>query len=227
MVINRPTGSRPPLVVGLTGGIGSGKSLVSDLFTELGAVVIDTDIVSRQLVAAGSEGLAAVVDAFGSSLVDRHGELDRSALRRLIFGDDAARSRLEAILHPRIRHEVERQLAEVVDRDYALVVIPLLAERGDGYSLDRVVVVDADESLRRQRVARRDGVERQQIDQILAAQARREERLALADDIVVNNGSVEQVRARVIELNQLFSRLSGEFREKHSPPLPTREAGRE
>lgn len=190
--------------VGLTGGIGSGKSTVANLFTELGVPVIDTDVIARQLTLPGGAALEAIRAAFGEDVILADGMLDRAALRRRVFADAVARRQLEAILHPRIRQMVEQALA-TLDAPYALIVIPLLVETG-GYRdvLRRVLVVDCPEALQVARVMARSGLARDEVDAILAAQAGRAERLAAADDVIVNDASAAALRAEVTALHQRY-----------------------
>jgi dephospho-CoA kinase len=194
--------------VGLTGGIGSGKSTVADLFAELGVPVIDTDVIARELTVPGSAALEAIHSAFGDEVIRPDGSLDRAALRRLVFADADARHRLESILHPRIRQAVE-QVRAGLSASYILLVIPLLVET-DGYRdlLDRVLVVDCPEELQITRVIARNGLARDEVLPIVAAQARRSERLAIADDVIVNTLAREALRAEVVTLNQRYLMLS-------------------
>lgn len=191
-------------VIGLTGGIGSGKSTVADLFAHSGAAVIDTDLIARQLVTPGSPALAEIRAAFSDAVLDSAGKLDRAGLRRLVFADDTARRRLEAILHPRIRSDVKHALAEV-QTPYAVVVIPLLIETG-GYRdmLDRVLVVDCPETLQIERVMARNGLSAEDVRAIMATQASRAARLAAADDVIENTGSAETLRSAVAALHQRY-----------------------
>jgi dephospho-CoA kinase len=194
--------------VGLTGGIGSGKSTVADLFAELGTPVIDTDAIARELTAAGGAALQEVHARFGDAVMQADGTLDRAALRRRIFADSAARRQLEAILHPRIRQAVEQTLATLT-APYALVVIPLLVETG-GYRdvLNRVLVVDCPEDLQVARVMARSGLTRDEVKAILAAQAGRAERLAAADDVIVNAATPAALRAEVAMLHRRYLAFS-------------------
>ena len=191
------------LRIALTGGIASGKSTVADLFEKLGASVIRTDEISREMVSPGSDGLQAIVDTFGAEILDKSGELDRERLRRLVFSDEARRKELEAILHPMIQQEVNRRLQshEAEDDTYAIVEIPLLAETGGAGRYDRVLVVDCDPSVQLARLRKRDDVDEQDARAALAAQASREERLAIADDIIDNN------RATLAELEEVVRSL--------------------
>ncbi len=194
------------LIIGLTGGIGSGKTAVSDRFAALGVPVIDTDLISRQVVLPDQPLLQEIIQTFGERYLDGSGQLDRAALRQLVFSDPSSREKLEAILHPAIRLEAQRQLNEL-RADYALLVIPLLAETGGDYTLDRILLVDAPESLQIERIMQRDNISIQAAREILNSQASRAQRLQLADDVIGNDGSlpalysaVEQLHARYLEL---------------------------
>jgi dephospho-CoA kinase len=196
-------------VVGLTGGIGSGKSTVADLFAAQGVPVVDTDVIARALTQPDGEALPAIRDAFGTTVFATDGTLDRAALRRVVFADPAARQRLEAILHPRIRARVADALRRL-RAPYALVVIPLLVETGAYRELlQRVLVVDCAETEQVERVMRRSGLSREEVAAILAAQASRGERLAAADDIVVNTASPDALAPQVAALHQRYLVLAG------------------
>jgi len=194
--------------VGLTGGIGSGKSTVADLFAGQDVPVIDTDAIARQLTAPGGAALEAIHAVFGDAVMQADGTLDRAALRRRIFSDAAARRQLEAILHPRIRQQVEQRLAELT-APYALIVVPLLVETG-GYAdmLDRVLVVDCPEEVQIARVMARSGLARDEVKAILAVQADRAERLAAADDVIVNTAAPEALRRQVATLHRRYLAFS-------------------
>ncbi len=196
------------LVVGLTGGIGSGKSTVADCFAAHDVPVIDTDAIARELTAPGGAALDAIRAAFGAGVVLADGALDRAALRRRIFSDVGERHRLEAILHPRIRAVVAQTLATLTT-PYALVVIPLLVETG-GYRdvLNRVLVVDCPEELQVARVMARSGLARNEVEAILAAQAGRATRLAAADDVILNTETPAALQSRVAELHQRYLGLA-------------------
>jgi dephospho-CoA kinase len=193
--------------VGLTGGIGSGKSTVADRFAALGVPVIDTDVIARELTAPKGAALDAIRAAFGDSVMQAEGVLDRAALRRRVFADAGARHQLEAILHPLIRHSVECARASIT-APYVLIVIPLLVETG-GYRdlLDRVLVVDCPEDLQIARVIGRSGIEVDEVKAILAAQASRAERLAAADDIIDNAFSLGSLDAQVAALHRRYLAL--------------------
>jgi dephospho-CoA kinase len=194
------------LRVGLTGGIASGKSTVADMFADLGVPVIDTDVIAREIVAPGKPALAEVRERFGECVLDATGNLDRTAMRKLIFEDDQARRDLEAILHPRIGEETRIQ-AEAANGIYQLIVVPLLTESALLDFVDRVLVVDCDEKRQIQRLLERDTETIEQARRIIAAQSSRDERLSIADDIIDNSGDLQSTRTAVTELDQLYRRL--------------------
>jgi dephospho-CoA kinase len=197
-----------PFRVALTGGIASGKTAVANFFASHGVPVIDTDVIAREVVEPGQPALAAVVDAFGTGVLAADGRLDRPRLRERIFGDAEARRRLEAILHPAIRAEMERQ-SRAAGGPYQVLVIPLLAEGGRRDHIDRVLVVDVPEATQIERLVRRDGVSRDQADAALRAQASRDARLAFADDVIENTGDVAALETRVAKLHGNYLRRAG------------------
>ncbi len=197
----------PSFRVALTGGIASGKSTVADLFAQLGVPVIDTDLIARQVVAPGQPALAEIVAAFGPEALDAEGGLDRRRMRERIFADPGARHRLEAILHPAIRAEMERQSA-TAGGAYQLLVIPLLTEGGRRDHVDRVLVVDVPEELQLERLVGRDQVTAEQARASLEAQATRAERLGFADDVIRNTGPVDELRGKVAELHEKYLALA-------------------
>lgn len=197
-----------PFRVALTGGIASGKTAVANLFATHGVPVIDTDVIAREVVEPGQPALAAVVDAFGTGVLAADGRLDRPRLRERIFGDAEARRRLEAILHPAIRAEMERQ-SRAAGGSYQVLVIPLLVEGGRRDHIDRVLVVDVPEATQIERLVRRDGVSRDQADAALRAQASRDARLAFADDVIENTGDVAALETRVAKLHGNYLRRAG------------------
>jgi len=197
------TADPPPFRVALTGGIASGKTTVANLFAELGVPLIDTDVIARQVVEPGQPALAEVVKAFGPDVLDAEGRLDRRRMRQRIFSDPAARQRLEAILHPAIRAEMERQSC-AAGGPYHVVVIPLLAEGKRRDHVDRVLLVDVPEELQIQRLMMRDRVTHEQAEASLNAQATRAERLAMADDIVRNTGRVDDLREDITKLHAKY-----------------------
>jgi dephospho-CoA kinase len=194
-------------VVALTGGIASGKTAVSDRFAALGVPVIDTDRIAREFVEPGQPALAQIMETFGSQFMDEDGRLDRRRMRQAIFAEPGLRHRLEAILHPRIAAEARRQ-AELASGPYCLVVIPLYAESARWPWIDRVLVVDVDESTQIKRVMKRDNIDRDQVQAILHAQADRSKRIALADDVVDNSGKFEDLQAKVEMLHKKYLALS-------------------
>jgi dephospho-CoA kinase len=194
---------RRRLRIGLTGGIASGKSTVAQRFTELGVPVIDADAAARAVVAPGTPGLAAVLKRFGRGVVAKNGELDRRALRELIFREPGSRRDLEAILHPLIRADMERS-AELAVGPYVVMAIPLLVEGGSSERVDRILVVDVDEAVQLRRVMARDGCTEEQARAILVSQASRSARLAAADDVLPNSGTVADLRQAVDQLHERY-----------------------
>jgi dephospho-CoA kinase len=186
--------------VGLTGGIGSGKSTVSQLLAERGAVVIDSDVLAREVVAPGTPGLAAIAEAFGDEILTPDGELDRQALGRVVFADPEARNRLEAITHPLVRARAREMEADAPDGAVVVHDIPLLVETGQQDKFDVVVVVDADHETQLRRLADARGMGPDEARARIAAQAAREQRTAAADYVIVNDGSLDHLRRRVDEV---------------------------
>ncbi len=187
--------------VGLTGGVASGKSTVAGMLTDLGAVVIDADAIAREVVAAGTPGLAAVIAEFGEELLTPDGELDRPAMGSLVFHDESARRRLEAIVHPLVFERYAEQ--EAAAPEGALVVhdIPLLVESGRASEFDAVVVVDVPRELQVERMLRDRGWSLVDAEARIAAQATREQRLAVATHVIENTGTLDELRARVAEVH--------------------------
>ncbi|MDK9704243.1 MAG: dephospho-CoA kinase [Sulfuritalea sp.] len=200
-------------VVGLTGGIGSGKSAVADLFAARGALVVDTDAIAHGLTAPGGAAMPAICAEFGAAAAGADGALDRAAMRAMVFADPPARKRLEAILHPLIRSESERRLAErPAASPYAILMVPLLIESGDYRKrVDRIAVVDCAEATQIARVMRRNGLAREEIERILAAQASRAERLAAADDVIDNDGELAALPPQVERLHVNYLALARGF----------------
>jgi dephospho-CoA kinase len=192
-------------VIGLTGGIGSGKSTAAAILAGMGADVVDADEISRQLTAPGGAALPALREAFGRRFVAQDGALDRAAMRALAFSDPAARARLEAILHPLIREETQRRLAAATGA-YALLVVPLLFESGSWAGrVERVVVVDLDEALQVRRTAGRSRLAESEVRAIMATQWPRWRRLQAADEVLWNGGGLEELRA---QCERLHARLA-------------------
>ncbi|MDR1424764.1 MAG: dephospho-CoA kinase [Azoarcus sp.] len=199
---------RPGLKVGLTGGIGSGKSTVAARFAGYGLAIVDTDAIARQLTSPGGAALPAVRDAFGPELLAVDGGLDRARMRALVFSDPAARARLETILHPLIEAEALRQCAAAAS-PCVIVDVPLLAETGRWRAhCDRICVVDCPPEMQIARVAARGGQPRAEIEAIVAAQASREARLAIADDIIDNSGTLAGLHAQVDALQARYTDLA-------------------
>ncbi|GAB1369680.1 dephospho-CoA kinase [Rhodocyclaceae bacterium] len=194
-------------VVGLTGGIGSGKSAVAERFARHGAAIVDTDVIAHALTAPGGAALPALQVAFGRAIMAKDNTLDRAALRRIVFADPSARAQLEAILHPMIRAEVEVQLRRLASADfcYGVLVVPLLIETGAYRDrIDRTLVVDCPPELQIARVMARSGLTREEVTAILAAQATRQQRLAAADDVVANADGLESLDTAVAALHDKY-----------------------
>ena len=193
--------------VGLTGGIGSGKTTVSDLFAELGVDVIDTDEIARALTAKAQPAMRQIEEQFGRDVIADDGALNRDRMREIVFDDPNARKTLQNILHPLIRAEVQRRLI-ASGKQYSLVVVPLLVEsRGYNFA-ERVLVVDCSEEQQIERVMQRSGLTREQVEAIMATQASRNERLAAAHDVISNDGTIAALRAQVEELHRHYLRLA-------------------
>ncbi|MEM6512419.1 MAG: dephospho-CoA kinase [Pseudomonadota bacterium] len=197
-----------PLRIGLTGGIASGKSAAARFFSELGVPVIDTDIIAREVVKPGSAGLEGIRERFGSGVLDDDGTLNRAVLRAVVFADPAKREVLEAILHPLIRAETVRQ-AEAAGGDYQVIVVPLLVESPLKAFVDRVLLVDCSEETQIRRLLARDGGDEASARQILAAQASREQRLAIADDVIGNENTLQDLQTAVAELHRRYCQTVG------------------
>ena len=199
-----------PFCVALTGGIASGKSAVSGCFAAHGVEVIDADVVARELVAPGAPALREIVALFGADMLDDNGGLDRRAMRALVFADTGARRRLEGILHPRVRNAL-RERAGAAQGAYVMLAIPLLVESGGEYAwVDRVLVVDVPRDVQRARLMQRDGVDIQLAESMLDAQACRDQRLAIADDVIMNDGSLAELDDTVGTLHLRYLALAAQ-----------------
>lgn len=205
------------LIIGLTGGIGSGKTAVSDLFRQAGVAIIDADKIGRHLSAKGQTGYQAIINEFGSQLIADNGELDRDRLRNMVFNDATARKKLESLLHPLIREEITRKLREYSDEAYCIVVVPLLLETDYRNIVDRILIVDATEENQIERVMRRDNLSRDKVKLILAAQLPRTQRLRQADDIIVNDSDVGHLAEAVAELHSRYLQLAGTAKDSTNP----------
>ncbi len=204
------------LLIGLTGGIGSGKTVVSDAFQRHGVPVIDTDILARELVKPGQPALAEIIATFGPASLDASGALDRSYLRQTVFADPAQRKRLEAILHPRIRQALAERLVTLT-ASYCLVVVPLLTETAMAGLFHRILVIDIPENVQVQRVMARDHVDEAHAQRILSAQATQAQRLALAHEVLDNSGSLKSMEDQVTALHQRYLALATEGNHRHTP----------
>jgi dephospho-CoA kinase len=193
------------LRIGLTGGVGSGKSTAADLFAAVGAPIIDADVIARDVTSRGSPVLARITETFGPETLTPFGDLDRRALRKRIFRSDASRRALEAIVHPEVRRTIDRQIEALLPTSYCVVVVPLLLETGMETMFDRIVVMDCDEETQVRRVATRDEVSEEDARAILAAQLPREERLAAADNILDNSRDHSHLQRQVERLHREFS----------------------
>jgi len=195
------------MVIGLTGGIGSGKTTVADLFAQFNIDIIDADIVAREVVEPGTPGLNAIVDKLGSDILLTDGSLNRSKLRQAIFNDNSLKNWLNAQLHPMIREKMQADIKRAKS-PYCLLVIPLMVENNLQTMADRLLVVDVDEEVQIARTQQRDEVDAEHVKKILAAQASREERLAAADDVITNNGDSAALQSEVAALHQQYVAMS-------------------
>lgn len=205
-----------PLLIALTGGIASGKTAVSDLFAALGVPVLDTDQIARDVVAPGMPALQALVKTFGSEILDSTGKLDRKRMRERVFAHPEERARLEAITHPAIREELAARAARA-GGPYQVHVIPLLVEGSRADDYDRVLLVDCPEEDQIKRLVARDDTTVDQARAILAAQATREQRLAAADDVIVNTGTIEDLKRFVDTLHRNYLLLAERLKDSSSP----------
>jgi len=195
--------------LGLTGGIGSGKTTVANMFGELGAALIDTDLIAHQLTIPGGLAIPEIRAQFGDEFIAADGAMDRAAIRQLVFANAEQKHKLEAILHPLIRSETERLAAEAKG-DYRIFVVPLLVESGNWKQrVDRILVVDCDEETQIRRVMSRNQLSREQVEAIMQNQARRQDRLNAADDVIVNDGDLKNISEEVLRLHQQYLQLAG------------------
>ena len=198
-----------PLRVGLTGGIASGKSMVADMFAARGVPVIDTDVIARDVVQPGEPALREIERQFGSDVLTSDGQLDRRRLREIVFADESKRELLEAILHPRIRDAAVAQSSEA-GGDYQVIVVPLLAESPMRQWMDRILVVDCSEESQLQRLLERDAESEEQAQRMIGAQASRQDRLAIADDVIGNDGTKAEAEQQVEDLHRVYLQLARE-----------------
>jgi dephospho-CoA kinase len=197
------------LVVGLTGGIGSGKSAAADEFARLGVTVVDTDAIAHELTGQGGAAIPEVKRQFGSAFIDASGAMNRTRMRELVFSDPQEKQRLEALLHPMIRAESARRIASAAG-PYAVHVVPLLIESpGHRERVGRVLVVDCPEELQVSRVRQRSGLPESEVRRIIAAQIQRDKRLAAADDVIDNSGTISALQQQVQKLHETYLKLAG------------------
>ena len=194
------------LIIGLTGGIGSGKSVASDKFKSLGITIVDADVASRTVVEPGKPALKEIEDHFGSGIITAEGKLDRNNLREIIATDPEERKWLESVLHPKIGEQITKEISESTSV-YTLFVAPLLLETNSQEMCSRVVVVDVPKDVQIQRTAKRDKVSSNQVEQMVAAQMKREKRLEKADDVLLNSGTIEDLEKQVEELHKKYIQM--------------------
>jgi dephospho-CoA kinase len=198
----------PQLQIGLTGGIGCGKTTVANMFAALGATVVDTDLIAHSMTAPGGPAMAAIQAEFGDLYITRDGALDRAAMRALVFTDPGAKLRLEAILHPLIRAAAEAEAAAARGA-YVMFVVPLLVESGNWHGrVARVLAIDCPEAMQISRVMTRNGLQEAQVKAIMAAQVSRQARLAAADDVIVNDDGIAALASQVEALHQIYMAIS-------------------
>ncbi len=198
------------LVIGLTGGIGSGKSTVSHLFAQLGVPIIDADLIARQITESNDQALSSIIEHFGKKIVSENGALNRAVLRDIIFNHPPERLWLEDLLHPLIREEMQQQIRQLSE-PYCIAVIPLLLEVEFHSFINRILVVDAPENLQIERTRHRDQIQSSQIEAILKTQAHRHDRIARAHDVIVNDGTLEDLIPQVEKLHQQYLKLSKSY----------------
>lgn len=206
--------------IGLTGGIGSGKSTVADEFVRLGAHLVDTDVIAHSLTAPGGSAISAIRDSFGDAMIAADGSLERAAMRAHVFAQPQARKRLEEILHPMIRSQSEREAAAAVTdgAPYIILAIPLLIESGGGRDrFDRVLVVDCTIEVQIERVMSRSGLTREAVEAIIAVQATRQQRLDGADDVIDNSGDLQHLTAQVARLHDQYMTRTDALRNSGPP----------
>ena len=194
------------LIIGLTGGIGSGKSVASDKFKSLGITIVDADVASRTVVEPGKPALKEIEDHFGSGIITAEGKLDRNNLREIIATDPEERKWLESVTHPKIGEQITKEISESTSV-YTLFVAPLLLETNSQEMCSRVVVVDVPKDVQIRRTAKRDKVSPNQVEQMVAAQMKREKRLEKADDVLLNNGTIEDLEKQVEELHKKYIQM--------------------
>ncbi|WP_340615435.1 dephospho-CoA kinase [Xenorhabdus entomophaga] len=201
-------------IVALTGGIGSGKTTISNVFSSLGVPLIDADIIAREVVAPGTPALQAITEHFGPDILLADSSLNRALLRQKIFAAPEEKQWINALLHPLIQKETHKQLNQVT-ASYVIWVVPLLIENNLTHLADRILVVDVPEETQIARTMARDGVSREQVENILAAQASRQARLEKADDVIINRNDEQNIASRVVELHQQYLKLAKSVRQEN------------
>ena len=194
------------LRIGLTGGIGSGKSTACRIFSDLGVPVIDADQIAHKLTAKGQPAYQAILLTFGHEVIRSDGELDRSKIREIIFDDNTARLKLEGILHPLIYNEIDKQISRI-DHGYCIICIPLLIETGATDKVDRILVIDASVEQQIKRASARDGMDQNTIKKVINTQVDRNERLKIADDIINNDGDMESLKKQILDLDGIYKSM--------------------
>jgi len=197
------------LKVGLTGGIGSGKSTVADIFSRLGITVIDADNIAHQLTQSDSESFKEIILLLGKEFIDSDGELNRKKIAQTVFSDPSIKIALEKILHPKIKQHMVQEIEQAKDGNYIILAIPLLLESNFTNLVDRIIVIDADDDTRIKRTQQRDGRSEEQIRQIMNNQIGRDDRLRHADDILKNNGNLEDLKVAVTQLHHKYLEITG------------------
>lgn len=195
------------LYIGLSGGIASGKTIVSDEFSSLGADIIDTDIIAKKLIFPGSETLNEIVSVFGEVILLSDGNLDRKQMRQIIFNEKDKKIALEKIMHPKIQNEVKLKIQSASGR-YQIIVVPLLLQSPILDFIHRVLIIDCDEKIQINRLIKRDNITEELAKKMIENQSKREERLAIADDIILNEGRIEEIKHEVKKLNDFYIKIS-------------------
>ena len=195
------------LYIGLSGGIASGKTIVSDEFSSLGADIIDTDIIARELIFPGSETLNEIVSVFGENVLQDDGNLNRKLMRQIIFSEKDKKITLEKIMHPKIQNEVKLKI-QSASGQYQIIVVPLLLQSPILDFVDRVLIIDCNEKIQINRLMNRDNISEELAKKMIENQSKREERLAIADDVILNEGHLEEIKLEVKKLNDFYIKIS-------------------
>ena len=194
------------MIVGLTGGIGSGKSAAAKFFVELGVDLIDADNLAKNVLNKNSKGYELFINEFGEQYLDNNKNIDRDLLRKTIFNDSDKKNKLENIIHPQVRSDIE-EFIKTSKSDYCIVVVPLIYETKSSSYYDRILVIDCDEEIQTKRSAIRDNTENKEIKKIISKQASREERLSIADDVILNNRTLDSLKEEVIKLHKKYIKM--------------------